>query len=185
MIYFIKGLVVKRLYILYAQSLLDAARGGTWRPSMETVLRFSTSPWVLEMALVLPSVLYSLAAWVLRVPAPALPSPGLVDIAAGRKTDASVHLQELVDAGKKYNHQMGVCGAVLAMLEAVELSPSPPQSQNTQALTRIVSDKDPRLGNLLRVVGISSSQLEVRFWTVRAAAALSLLYLLYWLFLSH
>jgi hypothetical protein len=152
---------------------------------METVLRFSASPWVLEMALVLPSLLFSLGAYVLSVPAPALPSPGLVDVAAGRRTDASLHLQELVDAGKKYKHQMGVCGAVLAMLEAVELSPQQQQHPTSQKLSRIVSDDDPRLGNLLRVVGISSSQLEVRFWAVRAATLLSFLALLYWLLLAH
>lgn len=136
------------------------------------------------MALVLPSVLFTLAAWALRVPAPGLPSPGLVDIAAGRRTDASVHLQELVDAGKKYNHQMGVCGAVLAMLEAVELSPQQPPPP-PQTLARIVSDDDPRLANLLRVVGISSSQLEARFWAVRASTALTFLALLYWLLFTH
>ncbi len=166
------------------QSLFEAARGGSWKPSLETVLSFASTPWALEMLLVFPGPLFSFVAWVTQIPQPSLPSPSQVDLSCGRKTAGSIQLKEIIDAGARHNNKMPVCCAVYDAVMVREginsASPSRPTPKRSQPL---VSSDDPVLKHLITIIGKSNSVVEMNFWILRATMAVSVLFLFYFFFI--
>ena len=150
---------------LSKQCLFDAAKGGAWAPSLELILSFGAGLWMLEMILVLPGPFFTLCALLLGLPMSDENSPGQVDVAAGRKTDVAAQLEELTDAGSRYQNPMPVTKAVLNKLRIIEGTPG--------GLVGNASAISANKAELLSIIGKSNSVVELRFWILRLLTMLS------------
>jgi len=175
-------------------ALKAAARDGQWRPRFHLLSSY-LSPWGWEMLLALPlrSSLglwaLMLACWVLGVVPPAgVISPGQLDLAEGRKTMMDCHLGELLSTGRRYGVDMPVCVAVAARVASMEAGVRecrPGAGQGSQAELAAL------LAELEALPGVGQGQLaaksraECRFWLLRLVALLSLVPVLWFLFIHE
>ena len=101
---------------------LDTAShgGGGWAPDLLLISPL-LSPWLYEMMLCLPTIIFRLAAWAMNIlPPSSLPSTVLLDIDEGRTTMISTSLGELCKTGKKYGVEMPVCDLILKQVTSLE-----------------------------------------------------------------
>ena len=83
--------------VCLSQTLLLASRDGKWKPELLLVTSM-LNIWLLELALALPAPFFTLVFWAFGLfPKPHLISPGQMDLAEGRTTMTSVHLNEIVE----------------------------------------------------------------------------------------
>lgn len=120
----------------------------------------------------LPEPLFSLSCLVTGFRCPYLPSPGSVDLMSttvSRRCYARHHLSELVTSGEKHKVKMPVCALVLNKLELLEQGRGGAEGS-------VVEESRRELGS-------SQSVAEILFWTTRVLTLLSMLALLYFLFM--
>jgi hypothetical protein len=125
------------------------------------------------MMLVLPEPLFSLCCLLTGYRVPDLPSPGSVDLSsstASRQCYARHHLSELVTSGNKHKVEMPVCTLVLNRLELLQGG-------------RVAGDGEGIVNLATKELGSSQSVAEILFWTTRVLTALSVLALIYFLFM--
>lgn len=158
------------------QSMFEAARGGVWAPSLELLLSFGSGLWLLEMILVLPTPMFMLVAWCVGMPIPDLISPGQADILAGRKTEASNQLEEMIGAGTRHQNPIPVSSAVFNMLKIIEGTPGGLVGNSSAA----AANKN----ELIRIIGRSNSVVELKYWLLRFLTLMSFLAAIYF-FIFH
>lgn len=165
-------------------SLLAASRGGKWRPDL-TLVFASGNLWCFEMILALPNPFFGMAKWIFGLPAANSLGPGCVDLAAGRETCILAQLEELISSGSRHTMDMHICQSVADRIKSMEsalgdnlvLNKPVPGKNQLQLLMSDIKEKE-KLG-----VKLSSSTRELLVWLLRMFTAMSLIYLLWFVFI--
>eukprot|EP00597_Dinobryon_sp_UTEXLB2267_P014094 CAMPEP_0170122602 /NCGR_PEP_ID=MMETSP0020_2-20130122/16830_1 /TAXON_ID=98059 /ORGANISM="Dinobryon sp., Strain UTEXLB2267" /LENGTH=201 /DNA_ID=CAMNT_0010353677 /DNA_START=132 /DNA_END=734 /DNA_ORIENTATION=- len=172
-------------------TLLKASRGGTWHPDLMLVSSWLT-PWILEMLLVFPTPLCQLLVYfalgsLAKKQADGMGSPGLQDLAEGRKTMADWHLAEIVETGRRYGCETSVLQLVLDAVRRLEVStsqstPSKPSASN-QSHDATIDKMEKDFSSLLSLRRNSHATVaEATFWFMRGLLILSIAALVLFLF---
>ena len=161
------------------KALEKAAGSGKWLPDLFLITSISfVDLWVYEIILVLPLFLGSFLLWICGISPSQVISPIQLDLNERRKTMIEYHLAELVSTGTRYNVAMPVTAAVLMKLEEAEKA-TEPRSLAANYMKDIREATFLENGNRKTLL----SFLELRFWTFRLVTLLSILLLLYFLFI--
>ena len=161
------------------KALENAAGSGKWLPDLSLITPISfVDLWAYEIILVLPPFLGTLVLWICGISPSQLISPIQLDLNERRKTMVDYHLAELVSTGSRYKVTMPVTTAVLMKLQEAE-NATEPRSIAANYMKDIREATFLENGNKRTLL----SFLELRFWTFRLITLISILLLLYFLFI--
>ena len=159
------------------KALEKAAGSGKWQPDLFLITPISfIDLWAYEIILVLPSFLGTFILWLCGIEPTSLISPILLDLNERRKTMIEYHLSELIAAGTRYNSAMPVTTAVLMKIQEAEISTQPRSIDYMKDIREATFLENGKKKTLL-------SFLELRFWTFRLITLISILLLLYFIFI--